>query len=169
MKNEFDTVTPDMFDGTVQRLKDEWAETIKDKGGHCPICDQFGKIYKYKLNQSLALSLKWIIDHGGEDGWIDVQKKAPRWMMRSKTYPLLAHWDMIEDQSSRSGIWRATWRGRHFVYKNFPMPVAVYVYNNRIWAFDAEHTSFQGCFGVKFDFAELMSSNFNWANVTLEN
>lgn len=153
----------------LKRLKDDWDETISGDGGCCPVCGKFGKVYKYKLSQALALSLKWIVDHGDADGWVDVQTRGPRWMLRAKTYPLLVHWNMIEDKAPRSGIWRATAVGREFLEGLDVAPKAVYVYDNHVMAIDAEETTFRGCFGVKFDFDELMSFNFNWANVaTLE-
>lgn len=167
MKHAEDTVTRDIFDDPLQKLRHDWRHTIEGDGGHCPVCDKFGKVYKIKLSQALALALKWVADHGKEDGWIDVQTQGPRWMLRAKTYPLLAHWDMIESQSSRSGIWRITPKGRAFLDGSVLAPKAVYIYDNSVWAFDAENIPFRGCFGVKFDFAELMSSSFKWANVAL--
>lgn len=149
----------------LRKLQAEWEETIKGDGGCCPVCGKFGKVYKYKLSQSLALALKWIADHGADDGWVDVQTKGPRWMLRSKTYPLLTHWGFIESQNARSGIWRATEGGRAFLASIDVAPSAVYVYDNQVLALDPEMVSFRGCFGVKFDFQTLMSDNFNWANV----
>lgn len=163
-----DAHTHDLFNDPLAEAKRDWRETIEGDGGHCPVCNKFGKVYKIKLSQSLALSLKWIRDHS-EDGWVDVQKMGPRWMLRGKTYPLLAHWGFIESQSSRSGIWGITEQGRAFLNGSVLAPKAVYIYDNNVWAFDAEQTSFRSCFGVHFDFDELMSSNFKWANVaTLE-
>ena len=159
-------MTPEQY---LRKLKDEWEEAISGDGGCCPVCGKFGKVYKYKLSQALALALKWIADHGDQDGWADVQTKGPRWMLRSKTYALLAHWNFIESKNARSGIWRVTNEGRAFLHGEDVAPKAVYIYDNHVMALDAETTSFRGCFGVKFDFEELMSSNFNWANVaTLE-
>lgn len=150
----------------LQRMKDEWEETIKGDGGCCPVCGKFGKVYRIKLSQALALSLKWMADNAGEDGWVDVQTKGPRWMLRAKTYPLLVHWGMLESRQPRSGVWRVTPQGRDFIAGTEVAPKAVYIYDNALMALDAESTTFRGCFGVKFDFDELMSANFNWwANV----
>jgi len=162
-----DILTIDIFDDPVQKLRHDWRYTIEGDGGHCPVCDKFGKVYKIKLSQALALALKWVADHGGDDGWVDVQTQGPRWMLRAKTYPLLAHWGLIESQAPRSGVWRATPKGRAFIGADVLAPKAVYIYDNNVWAFDAENTSFKGCFGVKFDFDELMSATFKWSNVAV--
>lgn len=149
----------------LKNLQDEWDRTITGEGGCCPVCGKFGKVYKYKLSQALGLALKWIKDHAGEDGWVDVQTRGPRWMIRSKTYPLLAHWQFIESKNARSGVWRVTDLGRDFLSGFEVAPRAVYVYDNKVMALDAENISYRGCFGVRFDFDELMSDQFNWANV----
>lgn len=149
----------------VQSLKEQWTETIAGKGGCCPVCDRFGKVYKYKMSQSLAQSLKWIVDNGGTNGWVHVQQNAPRWMMRSKTYPLLEHWGLIESQGGRSGVWRATQAGRDFVVGGRLAPSAVYVYDDKLMAVDASHTTFTGCFDVNFNFEELMAATLNEAEL----
>lgn len=146
-------------------LRDEWRETIEGDGGCCPVCGKFGKVYKIKLSQALALALKWVADHGNPEGWVDVQTTGPRWMLRSKTYPLLAHWKLLESQSQRSGVWRVTHAGKEFLSGFALVPKAVYIYDNRVWGFDSETTAYRGCFGVQFDFDELMSSSFKWADV----
>lgn len=151
----------------LRKMQDEWDATIAGEGGCCPVCGKFGKVYKYKLSQSLALALKWIGDHGADDGWVDVQTKGPRWMLRSKTYPLLSHWGFIEAQAARSGIWRLTEEGRDFLAGFEVAPCAVYVYDNKVMALDAENITFRGCFGLRFDFDELMSDHFKWADVHL--
>lgn len=151
----------------LKKLQDDWDATISGEGGCCPVCGKFGKVYKYRLSQALALALKWIADNGMDDGWIDVQAKAPRWVMRSKTYPLLVHWGFIEAQNARSGIWRVTDLGRDFLAGFEVAPSAVYVYDNKVMALDAENTTFRGCFGVRFDFDALMSDRFSWAEVHL--
>jgi hypothetical protein len=152
----------------LERLRTSWNQTIEGEGGHCPCCGKWGKVYKTKLNQHLALCLKWIVDHAGDDGWVDVQNRAPRWMLKSKTYPLLEHWTLIESRATRSGIWAATARGRDFVKGNAYMPEAVYIYDNRRWGFAEKEVNFRQCFGKHFDFDELMSAQFNWAKLRKE-
>lgn len=152
-------------DWVLSELRHEWKESISGPGGHCPCCNRWGKVYKYKLSQHLALCLKWIVAHADEEGWTDVQNTAPRWMMKSKTYPLLANWRLIESGGARSGLWRATELGKEFVLGRRSMPSAVYMYDNQIWGFDEEEIFFRSCFGRHFDFDALMSDQFQWANL----
>ena len=161
----------DMFsddDSFLNKLKEQWETAIMGDGGNCPCCGKWGKVYKYKLSQHLALALRWIVVHGKENGWVHVQNTAPRWMLKSKTYPLLAHWKLIEHQSNRSGIWRATYIGTMFSEGQINQPSAVYIYDNDIWGFDSAEVSFRGCFGDHFDFDEMMSTRFDWSKVKPE-
>jgi hypothetical protein len=153
----------------IERIREKWAIAIGGDGAFCPCCGKWGKVYKQKLNEHLALCLRWIYVHGGTDGWVNVQNTAPRWMLKSKTYPLLSHWQLIESQGSRSGIWRATAKGRMFADGLESVSSAVYIYDNGIWGFADEEVSFRGCFGKHFDFDELMSERFDWAKLKEKN
>lgn len=149
----------------MDNMKSNWDMAIKGDGAFCPCCGKWGKVYKYKLSQHLALCLRWIVIHANKDGWVDVQNTAPRWMLKSKTYPLLAHWEMIESQSKRSGVWRATTRGVAFASGIATAPESVYVYDAGNWGFADEEVSFRGCFGRHFDFDEMMSERFDWSKL----
>lgn len=159
----------DMFDGEMrdflQELKKDWAQKIEAKGGICPCCDRFGQVRMYRFTQTWALNLKWIADHGGSDGWVNVQDTGPRLVLRSKNYAMIAFWDLIESQSNRSGIWRVTQRGRDFISGAIKIPVKLFTYNNKFWGFSSEQTSFRGCFGKYFDFDEMMSAQFKWTKL----
>jgi hypothetical protein len=163
----------DMFDDDdsqeriwLKDIQQQFKQDIGEKnGGVCPCCLRWGKIHKYKLTQTQAFALKWIEQNAGEDGWVDVQKHAPRWMLRSKTYPLLMHWDLIESERHRSGVWRVNSRGRQFIKGNLLVPSGVFVFDNRVMGYTDAEISFRGCFGVHFDFDEFMSGRFNWSSV----
>ena len=131
----------DMFNNEghfLARMRNNWNKVIEADGGYCPCCGKWGKVYKMKLSQHLALSLRWIALHGEQDGW-------------------------IESQSHRSGVWRATQTGMLFIAGEITAPSAVHIYDNRKWGVEEEQTTFRGCFGKHFDFEEMMSDQFNWA------
>lgn len=158
----------DMFDNEgawLAKMRHNWNSWIEADGSFCPCCGKWGKVYKIKLSQHLALCLRWMLVHGDENGWVDVQNRAPRWMLKSKTYPLLEHWDLVESQAKRSGIWRATRKGQDFISGSITMPSAVHIYDNKVWGFESQDVSFRGCFGKHFDFDEMMSAQFRWADL----
>lgn len=149
----------------LARLRDRWFEAIRNNYSLCPCCDRKGKIYKANLHKTMALALRWINIYGEVDGWIDVQNRGPRWMLKGKNYCLLEHWQLIESKSHRSGVWRITDLGKSFVNGQCSLPVSVYIYDNTVKGFDSEEVSFRGCFALTFDFDEMMSARFNWANL----
>ncbi len=75
---------------------------------------------------------------------------------------------LIESKSQRSGSWRATLRGWDFINGLVAVPSAVHIYDNKVWGFEDEEVTFRDCFGKHFDFDEMMSEQFNWANIKKE-
>ena len=66
----------DMFDGEgafLGKMRHHWNKAIEGEGAFCPCCGKWGKVYKTKISQHLALCLRWISMHGDADGWVDVQ------------------------------------------------------------------------------------------------
>lgn len=158
----------DMFGGNksyLAMLRENWHTAIVGDGAICPCCDRSGKVYRLTLNQTYALSLRWIAVHGEEDGWINVQNNAPRFMLKGKNYGMLAHWGVLESFSMRSGIWRVTQKGKDFLQGLINLPSSAFIYDDKVWAFSSEEVTFRGCFGKNFDFDEMMSSQFKWANI----
>jgi len=152
----------------LEEIKNAYKEQLQGKGGACPCCDRWGKVNSFKLTETMALALRWIQINGKEDGWVNVQKNAPRWILRSKTYPVLAHWDLIESSGSRDGTWRITKMGVDFIAGFVSVPNKVYIYNNKVWDYSEKNLTFRGCFGVKFDFAEMMSDRYEWNKIRIK-
>ena len=158
----------DMFNGEeayLRKMRENWKKDIEAKGRRCSCCDRYGKVYRRPLSQHLALCLRWIYVQSEDNDWVDVQNTAPRWMMKSKAYPLLEHWNLIESKEHRSGIWKVTERGVNFIHGYLTVPAAVHIYDNRVWGFESENTDFRKCFGKHFNFEEMMEAEFNWAKI----
>jgi hypothetical protein len=152
----------------LDKLRQDWRVTIENDGGYCPCCDRWGKISPFTLTETHALSLLWLSKaECDDDGWVLVPPVAPKWMMRGKNYSLLAKWGLIEhggntDSSKKSeGYWRMTTKGLHFLCGIITVPKKTYIYNNTVQGWSEECVSFRDCFGRHFDYAEVMSDNFN--------
>ena len=150
---------------TLFTARNDWDTMIKGKGGFCPCCDRWGKVYKLKLNKSLVRALDWIANNGDASGWVDVQRTAPRWMLRGKTYSLLAHWGLIESRLQRSGIWRATAKGTLFVAGLDTAPTAVYVFDGKVVGIDSTQVTYTSCLGVDFNRDELLTTRYDRSDV----
>jgi len=161
----------------LAELRRNWTKTIEGDGGHCPCCDKWGKINNYNLNETMAATLKWMTvastDHAG---YIDMGGKAPRWSVRAKNFTTMKFWGFVEPApkarpkdkkvaglvTKTSGLWRVTERGRAFVYGGLTVPIRAFVYDDRFFGWGDKMTTFKQCFGRKFNYEDVMATNFNW-------
>ena len=142
-----------------------------DAGTRCPCCSKWVKRYRRRLNGSVVRSLAWLVlasdrpGVGGPDGWVDVPKHAPRWMVRGNPHPKLRLWGFaerrpVEEGSSvrSSGMWRPTALGRRFVAGSTDAPESVFEYQSDVDAVSAERVRFDQVLDVAFDYTELMAA-----------
>lgn len=151
----------------LQQHRDAWRHTIEGDGGHCPVCDRWGRIYGRGLNETMARSLIWLVSAPMDGGWVDVPLKAPRWVVRSNQLPTLKWWGLVErcpnDKDSKlkhSGLWRPTALGYDFVNAGARVPKKVFTYNDQVEAHSAETVAIHQCFKQQFDYQEVMNTHF---------
>lgn len=162
-------VQADLFgDQLISDLRSDWQKTIEHDGGHCPVCDRWGKIYGRNINKTMAVSLIWLASaQPDEEGWIDVPIKAPRWVIRSNQLPTLKWWGLVErkpnDKESKnkhSGMWRATEQGKQFARRDSVVPRRAFTYNDEVLGFSIEEIYIDQCFKDRFDYQEIMNLYF---------
>lgn len=147
----------------LAELRTIWRGIIGDEGGHCPCCDRWGKIYPRSLNETMARSLVWLAHHSANGDWVDVPKRAPRWLVRSNQLPTLRWWGLVErldteDATKKhSGLWRATKRGLLFSQNRLQVPKKVYTYNAVVEGFSEELVTIKDCV-ERFDYSAVMES-----------
>ena len=156
---------------TLDQARKNWAVTIEDKGGYCPCCDRWGKVYRHSISGLNAKALLWMCANTkGNDPWIHMPTKAPRDVMRS-TFALLRWWGLIqrmyvepeigEDQETKhSGYWKVTDLGWQFARGRLQVPKYVYLYNDARQGMSDETTHIRDCFGKKFNYSELMGGTW---------
>jgi hypothetical protein len=112
----------------------------------------------------MARSLVWLAHHSIKGDWVDVPKRAPRWLVRSNQLPTLRWWGLVERQGSEdltkkhSGLWRATQNGILFAQNSIKVPKKVYTYNAEVEGFSDELITINDC--VKsFDYSAVMENN----------
>jgi hypothetical protein len=67
----------DLFDG-IAVARSAWKQTIKSDGGHCPVCDRWGRVYSRRINKTMMKSLIWLHHSSPTDGpWTDIPLTAP--------------------------------------------------------------------------------------------
>ena len=153
----------------LQELRDLWDLTKSGDGGHCPVCDRWGKIYPRGINNTMARSLIWLASRGDE--WVDVPNVGPIWVLRSNQLPRLRWWDMVErndseksDENKHSGMWRATAFGKLFAQNKITAPSKVFTYNGEVVGRSDDMVSITTCFKLEFDYQEVFLS-YNSFNI----
>jgi len=147
-----------------QQLRDQWRHTIDDEGGHCPVCDRWGRVYARGINNTMARALIWLYQQTGDkDGWVDVPTTAPQWLVRSNQLATLHWWGLVErkskDETHRakfSGIWRSTKLGREFAQGEVRVPKKVFTYMGNVEGTSTEEVSISECFKEVFSYEEVM-------------
>ena len=157
-----------LYEGaTLTQAGQIWHSVIKSEGGHCPVCDRWGKLYRRGITAAMARQLIWLcLQPPREDGWVDVQRTAPIWMLRTPQLGTLRHWGMVVDapvtgtKSRSAGMWKPTALGLAFAYKRISVPKFKYIYNDTVFDTEGPDIDILDCIGEHFDYNELMKANF---------
>lgn len=135
------------------------------EGLTCPCCDQFCKVYRRKLNSSMARYLIEIVKEFQATGtWVNVPGlHVYKSESQRGDYAYLTHWGFIEQKRNEndptrkeSGLWRPTESGVAFVFRRVLAPRHVYLYDNELLKVSDETIDIEDSLGVKFDYSELM-------------
>jgi len=155
---------------TLEEAK-KWLRERFEDGAECPCCKQYVKLYKRKLNSSMAYALVAIYKYfnaNPNDEWLHVPSYLSRIMssatIRGGDWSKLRYWKLIEaqkairdDGSERVGNYRITDEGKKFVQGLIRVPKHVYLYNQQpVKRRDEETTSIQDALGQDFNYNELM-------------
>lgn len=138
----------------------DWLRTRVYGGIHCPVCTQYAKVYRRKINAGMANSLIRMYRTGGRD-WVHVPTQIGA---RSREEGKLAYWGLIEEQMStrddggRQGYWRVTDAGERFIRLGTRVPKYALIYNGRPLGFEGPEVTIREALGSKFNLDELMSA-----------
>ena len=168
---------------TITDAREKWDLTIRDKGGYCPCCDRWGKVYRYGISHAMTKALLWMASSHGEN-WIDMPKQAPRDLIQTYTFATLKWWRLIErlhiekevkvekndegeqvlvyadSETKSSGLWRVTPIGMMFAKGQVQVPQYVYLYNDTLKDVSTETVYIKDCVGKKFNYSEIMNETW---------
>jgi len=132
----------------------------------CPCCDQYCKVYRRKLNSSMARYLIEIVKEFQmtAGAWVRVPElHVYKSESQRGDYAYLTHWGFIEQKRNEndptrkeSGLWRPTESGIAFAFRRLSAPRHVYLYDNQLLKVSDETIDIEESLGVKFDYSELM-------------
>lgn len=138
-------------------LKD-WLRKNVDKGAHCPVCEQYAKVYKRKLNAGMARSLIRMYRAGG----LEYVHLPTTIGSRSREEGKLRYWGLVEEElekrpdGGRSGYWRVTPLGELFIQGGTSVYSHARVYDGRCLSLTGTLIDIKGALGSRFDYDELM-------------
>lgn len=136
---------------------------LADDGHACPVCTQHVKVYKRKVNSSMARDLIAIYRTYGTDfAYLpDVRKTTGSKGNREESK--LRYWGLIEEDNrrredgGRAGFWRITPRGVDWVLGRSTIPKYARVFDARLLSHEGEQVSIRDALGTKFRYDELMA------------
>jgi hypothetical protein len=145
----------------LHEVRDWLRERVKH-GAECPCCAQYAKVYRRKINASMAVGLIRMYRMADTD-WVHV----PDLNLPGGDLLKTRYWGLIEshpeitereDGSKRVGIWRLTGIGERFVLGGFAVPKYAHIYANRALNYSGPPVSIREALGDRFDYRELMDS-----------
>jgi hypothetical protein len=150
-----------------------WLKTQLEKGTGCPCCEQFAKIYKRKLNSSMARGLIILVRLNRRDPIHIPSVFTEHRVCASNDGALLRHWGLLEevpgvrdDGSRRVGYYLVTELGRKFVAGKVRVPAYAYIYNSMLLHLDDEETvDIREALGADFHYEELMRAKITGTRV----
>lgn len=135
---------------------------LVDDGHRCPCCTQFAKVYRFRINASMAVAAIRIWRKGGTE-WVDVSAMGLPHNLHAHLSKL-RFWGILdkpedmqrEDGSSRVGIWRVTDRGAGWIAGRVSVPSHARIYDNRCLGLVGDPTAIRDALGQRFSYDELM-------------
>lgn len=154
---------------TIREAKQHLNKHL-DKGCVCPACEQICKRYTRKLSSSMAYGLYLIykLSVNRENQWIHLEDEFKKLTDVPSAIrgdlPKLRYWSLIEklehakdDGNPNSGFYRITKAGEDFINGKSSVRKYVKIYNNQLYGFDGDFTTFKQALGSKFNYEQLMN------------
>ncbi|MBU8830866.1 hypothetical protein [Mycolicibacterium goodii] len=140
-----------------------WLRDRIDEGETCPCCTQFAKIYRRRLNASMARGI--IIFYQTHGVTFGHAPSTPGISELGGEFARLRWWGLIQealggrdDGNPHAGWWQITRPGLHFVHNRIAVPEYARVYNGRCLNLDdTTTTTIRQALGKRFNYDELMA------------
>ena len=148
----------------MQHAKRELWESMKAEGMECPCCKRWAKLNPYSISKAQASTFKWIVENTGPNQYVDVQEKAPRWILKSNSHGKLVHHDLLrpkanEDPSKKSsGFWGPTAFGLEWYNGNATVQKFALVFDEKCLGRRGKDVRFSDVFDP-FHYRKMMATH----------
>ena len=145
-------------DATLREVR-PYVAALKAQGGPCPACGQLVKLYRRKLDSTMARLLLRLVKlyERQQAAWFHVRAIGDE----TGCLSLLEHWGLVEQAKNRatekrcSGLWKPTPLGIRFARGQVAVDSHVFLYNNRVEGWAATEITIRGALGSRFNYEEL--------------
>lgn len=133
---------------------------LVDDGHRCPLCTQFAKVYKRKLNSRMARALIAMYRAGGAHTYVHLPTVAGDGCEGGK----LRYWGLVSeeaerrDDGGRTGWWTITPTGVRFLHGQATVEKYAHIYDGRCLRLSGPPTTIQQALGTRFNYHELMDT-----------
>ena len=158
-----------IFNFLVDMLEEQtsgFLERVKSEGENCPTCKRYTKVYRRKLNSTMARGLIWLYREGGGDQRLYVNfAKMPPFLLKSNQLASNRWWDLVERAPNddpaikHSGMWRLTVLGRNFVKGFTTVKSHIWHYNSELLGRDGDYIKIDEALGKHFNYSEMMAES----------
>lgn len=137
------------------------AHDFFSKGGICPNCLRYGKIYRRDVNAGMIGILKFLkqvtIDINPDRGWLRITEymKDFKENFRTQEYSKLRYWNLLErHQHDFTGMWRVSEFGNLFLDGEAKIPKSVYIFDCQLVGVSGETLGINDILGKDIQYGE---------------
>lgn len=149
---------PQRWDTLREAKGDLNVRVTSGEGVTCPCCGQLAKMYKRKINSTMARAAITMFRAGPSAGFMHVPSLPGDMHEVSQ----LVWWGLIEekpgrrDDEGRHGWWRLTKEGVEFVLGQRKVVKYMLVYDHNVIGSEGDLVDIKDALGSKFNYHELM-------------
>ncbi len=146
-------------DGMTLGVARDILRSLVREGYKCPLCTQMAKVYRRKINSTMARALIKIYAAGGTTSFVHTASLPGDTHEASQ----LSWWGLIEEEGvtrpdgGRAGHWRVTARGERFVRHDEAVPTYALIYDGRVLGLEGDLVYISTALGKRFNYHELMA------------
>ena len=132
------------------------------KPWHCPTCGRFTKVYRRKLNSTVAKQLIHLYKSGGDKEFLHskyfVNGTGSGDLTKGKYFKLIESASNYDKGKKNSGLWRLTQLGIDFVLGSSKIPKYIFIFNDKVQGVSQIEVGIQESLGEKFNYQQLMKN-----------
>jgi hypothetical protein len=139
----------------------QYLEEHKDDGIRCPLCRQYAKIYKRKLNKTMVKCLRLLYNASRDGHFVHVMTIMAHEARASREIDKVALFGLVEsnherkEDGNKAGYWRIKISGVEFLRGRLSVPKYARVYNGELLGYKGEPVNI-GKVAPEFRLDELM-------------